>query len=243
MRSKKKMKVNVFVVGLLCLSTLPSMVLAADELELVPSIWGAWMRGSVNVDGQMAKVRRASDEYFSDLDYGYSLELVLRNNQMVLLGFVDYFDPLTAKVTVGDKMGTLDSSEIVGCIAVGYPLAAGNSTVDFLVGFQMLSMDHELELEGKSYSESIDVYDAVLMLRIKQELFSNCYINIPLSIGGTYLSDSQFVYDAGVQLLYQFGETFDVRAGYRISGYDLGEDDDSTDFYQQGYMLSLGLVF
>ena len=238
------MKLKILLAGMLCLSALSTVEAANDELELVPSVWAAWMRGNVNVDGQKAKVARDADNYFSDLNYGYSLELVLRNDQMVLLGFVDYFDPLSSDITVGGVEGTLDSSEIVGCIAVGYPLASGKSTMDILFGLQTLRLDNDLQLNGSApSSDSTDVYDAVIMLRIKQELFSNCYLNIPLTIGGTYLSDSQFVYDAGIQLLYQFGDSFDVRAGYRISGYDLGEDEDSTDFYQQGYTLGLGIVF
>lgn len=229
---------------MLCLNALSAVAAAKEGMELVPSVWAAWMRGSIVVDGQKAKVVRDADDYFSDLNYGYSLELLLRNDHMVLLGFVDYFDSISSDVTVGGQAGTLDSSEIIGCIAVGYPLASGKSTVDVFFGFQTLRLDNELELNGgASFSDSTDIYDAVLMLRIKQELFSNLYLNIPLSIGGTYLSDSEFVYDAGVQLLYQFGDNFNVRAGYRISGYDFSDDANSSDFYQQGYTLGLGIVF
>jgi hypothetical protein len=163
---------------------------------------------------------------------------------MVLLGSIDYFENISSDVTVGSQQGKLETSEIIGCIAVGYPLAAGKSTVDILVGLQTLRLDNELKLAGgESYSDSTDIYDAVLMLRIQQQLFSKLYLNIPLLIGGTYFSDSEFVYDAGVQLLYQFSDQFDVRAGYRISGYDFSEGTGFTDFYQQGYTLGLGIAF
>jgi hypothetical protein len=241
------MKMKILVVGILCLNTLSAVAAAKkgdESMELAPSVWAAWMRGSIVVDGQKAEVARDADDYFSNLNYGYSVELMLRNTKMVLLGFVDYFDPISSDVTVSGQEGALDSSEIIGCIAVGYPLGSGTSTVDILVGLQTLRLDNELKISGgASYSGSTDIYDAVLMLRVKKELFSNFYINIPLSIGGTYLSDSEFVYDAGVQLLYQFGENFDVRAGYRISGYDFSEDANATDFYQQGYTLGLGITF
>ena len=237
------MKVNFLLAAMLCLSTFCTVASAKEEMELVPSVWAAWMRGSVNVNGQNAKVVRAADDYFDNLNYGYSLELALRNDQMVILGFVDYFDPLSSDVTVDGQPGTLESSEIIGCIAVGYPLASGKSTVDFLIGLQTVQLDNKLEVNGVPTKDSTDVYDAVLMLRIKQELFSNFYINIPLSIGGSYMGDSEFVYDAAIQLLYQFGDSFDVRAGYRISGYDFSEDADATDFYQQGYTLGIGLTF
>jgi hypothetical protein len=123
-------------------------------------------------------------------------------------------------------------------------MGSGTPTFDVLVGLQYLDMDNTLELTGGSpESESDTVYDMVLMVRYKQELFSNFYINIPLAIGGGSLSDSEFVYDAAVQLLYQFGDSFDVRAGYRIAGYDFSEDTDATDFYQQGYTLGVGMTF
>lgn len=238
------MKIKFLLAAMLCLNTFYGVATANESMDLVPSVWAAWMRGSMNVEGQKAEVVREADDYFGNLNYGYSLELALRNSQMVLLGFVDYFDPLTSEVTVGGAPGTLDSSEIIGCIAVGYPMGSGTSTMDFLIGIQTLRLENELKMTGgASYSDSTDIYDAVLMLRIKQELFSNLYINIPLSIGGGYLSDSEFVYDAGVQLLYQFGNTIDLRVGYRISGFDFSEDADATDFYQQGYTAGVGITF
>lgn len=239
------MKIKFILAGLLCLNALSAAAAAKkEEMILVPSAWAAWMRGSMNVDGQQANIVRESDDYFGNMDYGFSGELVLRNNQMVLLGFVDYFDSVSSDVTVGSQKGTLDSSEIIGCIAIGQPLSSGKSTVDILVGLQTLRLDNVLAISGgPSYSDHTVVYDVVLMLRIKQELLSNLYLNIPLSIGGLYLGDSEFVYDAGVQLLYQLTDKFDVRAGYRIAGYDLSEGSGSTDFYQQGYTLGLGIVF
>jgi hypothetical protein len=237
------MRIKNILAVLLCVSALTTVAETSDEMELAASVWGAWMRGSVNVDGQQAKVERSAINYI-DMDYGYSLELVLRNSKLVLLGFFDYFDPVSSKVSIGLKEGTLDSSELNGGIAIGFPMGSGNSTFDILVGLQTLRMDNDLEIKsGSSYSDSANVYDAMLMVRFKQELFSGLYLNIPLSIGGTYLSDSEFVYDAGVQLLYQLGDTLDIRAGYRISGYDFDEDEDATDFYQQGYTLGIGLTF
>ncbi|WP_372808936.1 hypothetical protein [Pontiella sp.] len=237
------MKTKKILAAILCLNAFSAVAETTDEMELAASVWGAWMRGSVNVDGQQAKVERSAINYI-DMDYGYSLELALRNSKLVLLGYLDYFDPISSDVSVGLKEGTLDSSELNGGIAIGFPMGSGNSTLDFLIGLQMLRMDNDLDLKGgSSYSESANVYDAVLMMRYKQELFSNLYLNIPLLIGGTYLSDSEFVYDAGVQLLYQLGTTLDIRAGYRISGYDFDEDEDATDFYQQGYTLGIGLTF
>lgn len=240
------MKIKIVVAVLLCMNAL-SMRAAAqggESMDLVPSVWAAWMRGSMNVDGQQAKVVRKGDDYFENLDYGYSLELSLRNSQMVLLGFVDYFDPLTSEVTVDGAPGTLESSEIIGGLAVGYPMGSGTSTLDVLFGFQTLRLDNDLYITGgASYSDSSDIYDAVVMVRIKQQLFSNLYVHIPLSMGGTYLSDSQFVYDAGIQLLYKFGKTIDLRAGYRITGFDFSDDADATDFYQQGYTAGVGITF
>jgi hypothetical protein len=241
---KESMKSKLFLAIILGLSTLSAVAANNQAIELVPSVWAVWMRGSMAVDGQEAKINRDSEDYFGDLDYGGSAELVLRNNKTVLLGSFDYFDSISSDVTVSGQAGTLESSEIKGCIAIGYPLSMGKSTVDVLAGLQTLRLDNELKLTaGPSYSDSANIYDVVLMLRIKQELFSKLYLNIPLSIGGAYLSDSDFVYDAGVQLLFQFSDKFDVRAGYRIAGYDFSEDAVTTDFYQQGYTLGLGITF
>ena len=238
------MKIKFLIASMVCVGTFLSVAEAAEEMSLTPSVWAGWMRGSMTVDGQKAKVSRASDEYFSDLDIGYSGELILRNDEMVVLGFIDYFDPMSANVKVGGQKGELDSSQLIGGLAIGYPFGSGSSTFDVLVGLQTVQLDNDLEMfGGATYSEKEEVYDAVLMVRIKQELFSNFFINIPLTIGGGYLSESEFVYDAGVQLLYQFGDSLDVRAGYRIAGYDFGDSSDSTDFYQQGYTLGLGLNF
>ncbi|MDF7799685.1 hypothetical protein P4C99_09420 [Pontiellaceae bacterium B1224] len=239
------MKIKILLLVMLCVNAFAAQKKASsEELEFVVSGWAAWMRGAVIVNGQKAKVHRDSEDYFNDLNYGGSGELILRNSSMVLLGAVDYFDNISSDVTVNGQQGSLDSSELIGCIAVGYPLGSGYSTMDFFIGLQTLRMDNTLQVTGSTkQSQSTDIYDVVFMMRLKQELFSNCYLNIPLSLGGGYLSDSEFVYDVAVQLMYQFGDSFDVRAGYRISGYDFSEDASATDFYQQGYTLGLGMTF
>ncbi|MDF7806942.1 hypothetical protein P4E94_05790 [Pontiellaceae bacterium B12219] len=238
------MKINFLLASLLGLSAASFGAAASDSLDMAVSGWAGWMRGNVVVNGQNAKIHRDSEDYFGDLNYGGSAELSIKNSSMVLLGSVDYLDNITSEVTVGALEGSLESSEIIGCVAVGYPMGSGTTTFDVLIGLQYLDMDNTLELSGGSpNSESETAYDMVLMVRYKQELFSSFYINIPLSIGGTYLSDSEFIYDAGVQLLYQFGDSFDLRAGYRISGYDFSDDAGATDFYQQGYTLGIGMTF
>jgi hypothetical protein len=218
-----------------------------ESMELVPSVWAAWMRGNVVVNGQNAKIAREADNYFEDLSFGGSAELVLRNNKMVLLGSVDYFDNLSSDVTAGSRTGTLETTEIVGCIAIGYPLAPPSRKMnfDFLVGLQGLRMDNELKLDGDSPENArTDVYDMVVMLRIKMMLGNKLYLNVPLALGGIYLGDSELVYDAAAQLLYKVTDEFDVRAGYRISGYEYDEDaGNQWDFYQQGFTLGFGVLF
>ena len=205
------------------------------------------MRGNVVVNGQNAKIAREADNYFDDLAIGGSVELILRNNKMVLLGAVDYFDNLSSEVTVGSKQGTLETSEIIGCIAIGYPLAPPSRTMNFdlLVGLQGLRMDNELKLDGASPQRaSTDVFDMVVMLRMKMMLGNKLYLNVPLSLGGHYLGDSELVYDAAAQLLYKATDKIDVRAGYRISGYNYKEDaNNQWDFYQQGFTLGIGVLF
>ena len=244
---KEIMKLKFLVVVILCLNALSAVAAKKDSLELVPSVWAAWMRGNVVVNGQNAKIVREADNYFEDLSFGGSAELVLRNKKMVLLGSVDYFDNFTSDVSVAGEAGTLETTEIIGCIAIGYPLAPPSRTMnlDFLVGLQGLRMDNELKLDGASPdSARTDVFDTVMMMRLKMMLRSKLYLNIPLSLGGIYLGDSELVYDAGVQLLYKATDKIDVRAGYRISGYDYKEDaNNQWDFYQQGFTLGLGVVF
>lgn len=216
---------------------------SAEALELTASGWAGWMRGSVVVDGHKAKIHRDSMNYFGDLDFGYGGEVALRNSSMILMGSYEFYEGIVSDVTSGGTKGTLESGENIWSAAIGYPLGSGSSTFDFLVGLQSLSMDNKLKLGGTEYKDSETLYDAVVMLRIKQELFSNFYLNIPLMIGGGYLSDSEFLYDAGLQLMYQFGSTFDLRIGYRITGYDFSDSTPATDFYQQGYTAAIGFAF
>lgn len=241
------MKLRYLVAVMLCMNTLSAVAAKKETMELVPSVWAAWMRGNVVVNGQDAKIRRDADNYTEDLAYGGSLELVLRNKKMVLLGSVDYFDSISSDVVVGSQTGTLETSEIIGCVAIGYPIAPPSKkmNVDLLVGLQGMRMDNELKLSGSGpESGGTDVYDTVVMMRIRMLLGSNLYLNIPLALGGPFLGESELVYDAGAQLLYQFTDKFDVRAGYRISGYDYRDDaNNKWDFYQQGYTLGLGIIF
>lgn len=243
------MKLKFIVLGLLCLNTFSALAAGKksnESLELAASAWGGFMRGNVVVNGQKADVQRDTWDYFEDLSVGGSLELALRNSSMVLIGSVDYFDTISSDVISGGQPGTLDSSEIVGCIAVGYPFApvGGKTTFDALFGFQWQEVENQLTVNGKKNSSKVEVYDPVVMLRIKTQLGGKLFLNVPLSFGLSYLGESDFVYDAGLQLLYQLTNTFDVRAGYRISGYDYQEDaNNKWDYYVQGYTLGIGMTF
>jgi hypothetical protein len=241
------MKLKCTVTALLCLNALSAGAAPKDSMEVVPSVWAAWMRGNVVVNGQNVKIAREADNYFEDLSFGGSAELVLRNNKMVLLGAVDYFDNISSDVTLGGQSGTLETSEIIGCIAIGYPIAPPSRTMNFdaLVGLQGLRMDNELRLDGApAQNAGTDVFDMVVMLRMKMMLGNKLYLNVPLSLGGPYLGDSELVYDAAVQLLYKATKKIDVRAGYRISGYEYKEDaNNQWDFYQQGFTLGFGVLF
>jgi len=241
------MKAKMVLVALLGLNALCASAADTETMELSGNAWAAWIRGDVAVNGNHTQVVRDSGNYFEDLSVGGTLELALRNNKMVLLGYVDYFDPISSDVVVGNRQGTLETSEILGCIAVGVPLApqGGKSAFDILVGLQGMRMENELQVAGANpQSASTDVYDPVLMLRSKFQLGNKFYLSIPLSFGVSFLGDSELVYDAGLQLLFQATENLDVRAGYRISGFEYQEDArNKWDFYQQGYTLGLGLTF
>lgn len=244
------MKLKFIIAVMLCLSSLSALAAAkksAESMELVPSVWGAFMRGDVVVNGKKAEVHRDTWDYYKDLSVGGSLELALRNQSMVVVGAIDYFDDISSAVTVGSQAGTLETSEMVGVIAVGYPFApvGEKTTFDALFGLQWQQMKNNLKLDGgDTESAKTEVYDPVVMVRIKTQLGSKLYINIPLSFGLSYLGDSEMVYDAGVQLLYQFTDTFDVRAGYRVSSFDYQEDaNQKWDYYVQGYTLGLGVTF
>lgn len=205
------------------------------------------MRGDVVVNGQKAVIHRDTWDYYQDLSVGGSLELVLRNQSMVVLGAIDYFDGMSSDVTVGSQTGTLETSEMIGVIAAGYPFAppGGKTTFDALFGLQWQQMENDLKVDGgNKQSAKADVLDPVVMVRIKTQLGGKLFINIPLSLGVSYLGDSELVYDAGMQLLYRLTDTFDVRAGYRISSFDYQEDaNQKWDYYQQGYTLGLGMTF
>lgn len=240
------MKAKMVLVALLGLNALSAVAAETEGMELSGNAWAAWMRGNMVVNGQYAQVVRDSGNYFEDLSVGGTLELALRNNKMVLLGYVDYFDPISSDVMVGNQAGTLDTSEILGCIAVGYPLAppGGKSTFDIFIGFQGMRVDNELWVGGGVQNASTDVYDSVLMLRSKMQLGTKFYLYIPLSFGLSFMGESELVYDAGLQLSFQATKNLDVRAGYRISGFKYQEDTlNHWDFYQQGYTLGLGLTF
>jgi hypothetical protein len=241
------MKIKILVLVMLCMHSFAAKKAAKESMELVPTYWAAFMRGDVMVNGSKVGINRDTWDYYSDLAPGGSLELALRNSSMVVLGYVDYLDGISSDVSSGSQSGTLKTTEIVGCLAVGYPFAppGGKTTFDALVGLQGVRMENELKLNGSSpESSSTDVYDPVVMFRIKTQLGNKLYINIPLSFGVSFLGDSEMVYDAGLQLMYQFTKTFDVRAGYRISGSDYQEDaNNKWDSYVQGYTLGLGMTF
>lgn len=243
------MKIKLVVSVVVCMSVFSAgaAVQSGEAMELSASVWAAFMRGNMVVNGQKAEVHRDTWDYYKDLSVGGSLELGLRNQSMVVLGAVDYFDGMSSDITVGSQAGTLETSEMVGVLAVGYPFSpvGGNTTFDALVGLQWQQVENDLKMTGGGkQSAKTDVLDPVLMVRIKTQLGNKLFIGIPLSIGVSYLGESDMIYDAGLQLQYQLTDTFDIRAGYRISSFDYQEDaNQKWDYYVQGYTLGLGLTF
>ena len=242
-----RLKIRILFLGMLCAGSFAAGKPAPKEtMELVPTFWAAFMRGNVVVNGRKADIQRDTWDYFDDLAMGGSAEVALRNSSMVVIGSVDYFDNISSDVVSGGQPGTLETTDMVGCLAVGIPFAppGGATTFDALVGLQWQKMENELKVNGVVSRGKADIYDPVIMFRIKTKFGKKLFVNIPLSFGVGYLGESEFVYDAGLQLVYQLNKAFDVRAGYRISGSDYQDsDNEKWDTYVQGYTLGLGMTF
>lgn len=215
------------------------------EFEVVPYGWFCGFRGDVTVQGNDTHFVAELEDLFKNLEFAGSLEAVARNQNVVLVGSMDYFI-LNSDVEVGPAAtpGTLETTESLGLIAIGYPMRVSEKVnTDFLLGFQALRMDNDLTSSAGNGSSSINVYDPLILLRIRAQLAKKLYLYAPLAVGG-YAGDSDLVYDAQLQFQYLFTKNVDARLGYRIVGYDFYENDwDNLDFYQAGWTLGIGIRF
>ena len=217
----------------------------SESMEVSLNGWYAGLRGDLTVNGYHTHFVQEAGDLFQDLDLGGSLSILARNNKMIWLGSIDYFKSISSEVMVGNQPGTLETEEMIGLLAAGWPLSAsGGTSVDFLAGIQILRMDNELKLVGGTTSSSdADLYDPVIILLVRQQLGDRLQIYVPLSIGG-YLGDADLLYSAELQLQFQATDRFDVRGGYRVVGYDYEANaSNALEYFQAGWVLGVGARF
>lgn len=217
------------------------------EFEIAPYGWLAGLVGDVTIAGQKTEFDKGASDLFEALEFGGSLLGVAQYNRTVFLGQFDYFAMSTDALEVEDQPagGSLDTDLLVGKVGVGYQFGdrEGTST-DLLLGVQSLRMDNAMTLNaGPSSTYDADLFDPILMVRLRMGLTEWLYLNLPLS-AGAWLGDSDFVYDVAADLQFAFNSTFDVRAGYRMAGY-AAEENESTELNVAlaGWTIGLGFRF
>lgn len=220
------------------------------EFEIAPYGWLAGLVGDVTVAGQKTEFDKSASDLFDALEFGGSLLAVAQYNRAVFYGQFDYFSLSTSALEVENQPagGSLDTDLLIGKVGIGYQYGdrAGAST-DVILGVQSLRMDNTLQVNGLgSSSYDADLFDPFLMVRwrtpIAPSKLDGLYFNLPVS-AGAWLGDSDFVYDIAAELQYAFNTTFDVRAGYRMSGYKGEENNSELDVALAGWTIGLGFRF
>jgi opacity protein-like surface antigen len=250
----KKWIMAVASVGV-ALATMSSLSAAEPQglkFELTPYIWLAGMEGDVTVNDQKVEFDKSFSDLLDNVEVAGSLLGVVQYDRFLVWGQVDYFSMSNDKLDLEDKPqgGTLDTSMLLGEVAVGYQVDGWveGQTFDLLVGVRTLHIENTLKIkDGATYEKNRDRTDPILVVRpsipILPSKIDGLRFNATLAIGG---GDSKLVYELHPAIQYQITENIAARVGYRTVGYKVeGEHNDKNEmnFSLSGLIAGVGVTF
>lgn len=243
----------------LLLSLAPSEIFASDgmdswEFNIAPYAWLAGQKGTVATLPGLPS---------ADIDISFSDDILGNINGALMLlgearkgsfGFamdVAYTDIESDSAIPGQYFTTLTSRTKNWMVSAGGFYRFFNkeqSFLDGMAGVRYWSVDSDLTLSGGplgSYAidNSEDWFDPVVgikgMTRIGASKF---FVNGFFIIGG-FGAGSDFMWDANLNLGYQWTETFSTTVGYRYLDVDYERGDFLYDVSQDGIILGLSWRF
>jgi len=224
------------------------------QFQIAPYAWLAGQKGSVaTLPGLPAA--DIDVDFYDDIigNINGSLFLVgeARKDKLGVFMDIAYTDIEDENATPGPLFSALNSRTKSWLVTVAglYRLVQEKQAfLDALAGVRYWSVDSTLALTsgiltGREVSNTEDWFDPIIGLKGLIPLgASKFFVNGGLAIGGFGMG-SDFMWDANLNLGYQFTRMFSATVGYRYLDVDYSKDDFLYDVAQDGLVLGLSWRF
>ena len=224
------------------------------QFQLAPYAWLAGQKGTVATLPGLPS---------TDIDVGFYDDIAGNiNGALMLVGearkgrygvFADiaYTDIEDDNATLGplfSSIGSRTKSWMVSAVGLYRLVEKNRAFVDLIGGIRYWSIDSELSLNagllpGRTISNREDWFDPIIGFKGLSPLGdSKFFVSGGFVIGGFNVG-SEFMWDANVNLGYQWTESIATTVGYRYLDVDYSHGDFLYDVAQQGLLLGLSWRF
>jgi len=240
------MKRTLLLLALVAMVGLPAARVTAAEgwsFEVIPYAWMVGIDADVTVGGRTANADVGFDDILDNFDGGAEIAGIARYQRWVLIGQFDYLGIDSDSGDDASDVVRVEMDSFIWSAAAGYQFDGfvEDSTIDVLVGARGISFDTTLSLKVGATgdrSETVDAYDAIIMVRPAFRLSEKWRFDIPLAIGG---GDSDLVYELQPEFQYAFNEQWSGCFGYRYLHYDVEDDKGKFDGSFSGAILGVSV--
>jgi len=211
--------------------------------EVIPYAWTVGIDADVTVGGRTTEADVGFDDILDNFDGGAEIAGIARYNRWVIVGQFDYLGIDSDSGDDASDVLRVEMDSFIWSAAAGYQFDGfvENSTIDVLVGARGIAFDTTLSLKGGATgdrSETVDAYDAIVMVRPSFQLSEKWCFNPTFAIGG---GDSDLTYELQPEFEYTFNERWAGRIGYRRLYYDVEGDNGAFDGSFDGMTVGAGL--
>ncbi len=191
------------------------------------------------------------DDIAGNINSSFSLIGEARKGRYGVVVDIDYSDIEDDEATPGPLYSSLavqTKSWIVSTAGIYRLIQKDRAFLDAMVGLRYWSVDSTYKLgagilQGRELSNTEDWVDPVIGIKGLMPLGnSKFFINGVLTIGGFGVG-SRFMWDAMINLGYQWTKMFATTVGYRYMAVDYDDDDFLYDVSQDGLILGLSWRF
>ena len=207
---------------------------AADaewNVEVMPYLWAAGVKGDLNVGGQNIEVDSSFSDLLDMMEIGGGLLMRAERSQWVLWTQVDYMAMNTDTLENPPENGRLDANTTMFTGGFGRNFGGSDSkrSVDVLLGARYLKLDTKLRFDTLgTFTGDRSFTDPVIIVRPSFRISERWRFNPTFSYGNG--GDSDSTYELQPQLQFQMTERAALRFGYRKLHYEISNSTTGNGF-------------
>ena len=232
------------VIAILCAAAAPAQAGEPWQFQIAPYVWVAGIEGDVATlpPFPAASVEAGFTDILENLDMAFMIAGEAHNGRFGLFGDILYVD-IEATGSVLTSAVTLEAKTLYATGAGFWRVWSDErASVDIMAGAKFWSVDTELVIGAPisatvSYDENW--VDPVIGVKGRGTLGGGRFFQSLGVLFGGFGVGSDLMWDANVNLGYQWTDGFSTSIGYRYLAVDYSNGDFLYDIVQQGPTLAL----